>query len=34
VAVSVAAEIIALRWGGTGTPLTATAGAIHATGSA
>ncbi|MFE9308829.1 XdhC family protein [Streptomyces sp. NPDC088353] len=34
VAVSVAAEIVALRWGGTGTPLTATAGAIHATGSA
>nr|WP_206326875.1 XdhC family protein [Streptomyces sp. S3(2020)] len=29
VAVSVAAEIVALRWGGTGTPLTATAGAIH-----
>ncbi|MER7929330.1 XdhC/CoxI family protein [Streptomyces sp. NPDC096057] len=29
VAVSVAAEIIALRWGGTGTPLTGTAGAIH-----
>jgi len=29
VAVSVAAEIIALRWGGSGTPLTATAGAIH-----
>lgn len=34
VAVSVAAEIVALRWGGTGAPLTATAGAIHATGSA
>jgi xanthine dehydrogenase accessory factor len=34
VAVSVAAEIIALRWGGTGAPLTATAGAIHAAGSA
>ncbi|MFI9766305.1 XdhC family protein [Streptomyces sp. NPDC052415] len=30
VAVSVAAEIIALRWGGTGAPLTATQGAIHA----
>lgn len=29
VAVSVAAEIVALRWGGTGTPLTATGGAIH-----
>lgn len=29
VAVSVAAEIVALRWGGTGAPLTATAGAIH-----
>ncbi|MEV0976241.1 XdhC family protein [Streptomyces sp. NPDC049915] len=29
VAVSVAAEIVALRWGGTGTPLTATSGAIH-----
>ncbi|MFJ4685431.1 XdhC family protein [Streptomyces sp. NPDC088789] len=29
VAVSVAAEIIALRWGGTGTPLTATGGTIH-----
>ncbi|MFJ3669353.1 XdhC family protein [Streptomyces sp. NPDC090106] len=29
VAVSVAAEIVALRWRGTGTPLTATAGAIH-----
>ncbi|KKD03632.1 XdhC family protein [Streptomyces sp. WM6386] len=29
VAVSVAAEIVALRWGGTGTPLTTTAGAIH-----
>lgn len=34
VAVSVAAEIVALRWGGTGAPLSATAGAIHATGSA
>ncbi|MFQ6148768.1 XdhC family protein [Streptomyces seoulensis] len=34
VAVSVAAEIISLRWGGTGTPLTATAGAIHAVRSA
>jgi xanthine dehydrogenase accessory factor len=30
VAVSVAAEIVSLRWGGTGAPLTATAGAIHA----
>lgn len=29
VAVSVAAEIVALRWGGSGTPLTATTGAIH-----
>ncbi|MCH0567385.1 MULTISPECIES: XdhC family protein [unclassified Streptomyces] len=29
VAVSVAAEIVALRWGGSGAPLTATAGAIH-----
>ncbi|MFF2852223.1 XdhC family protein [Streptomyces sp. NPDC058001] len=29
VAVSVAAEIVALRWGGTGKPLTMTAGAIH-----
>ncbi|MFE6334591.1 XdhC family protein [Streptomyces sp. NPDC057798] len=29
VAVSVAAEIVALRWGGTGAPLTATQGAIH-----
>ncbi|SBT94630.1 xanthine dehydrogenase accessory factor [Streptomyces sp. DI166] len=29
VAVSVAAEIVALRWGGTGAPLTVTAGAIH-----
>ncbi|MDN3026762.1 XdhC/CoxI family protein [Streptomyces sp. S.PB5] len=29
VAVSVAAEIVALRWHGTGAPLTATAGAIH-----
>ncbi|MEU1511633.1 XdhC family protein [Streptomyces sp. NPDC005811] len=29
VAVSVAAEIVALRWGGTGAPLTGTAGAIH-----
>jgi xanthine dehydrogenase accessory factor len=28
-AVSVAAEIVALRWGGSGAPLTATAGAIH-----
>ncbi|MFF1448458.1 XdhC family protein [Streptomyces sp. NPDC058274] len=33
VAVSVAAEIVALRWGGTGVPLTATAGAIHPTGT-
>ncbi|MCT7355575.1 XdhC family protein [Streptomyces sp. 15-116A] len=29
VAVSVAAEIVALRWGGTGAPLTATRGAVH-----
>ncbi|POX55083.1 XshC-Cox1 family protein [Streptomyces sp. Ru71] len=29
VAVSVAAEIVALRWGGSGQPLTATSGAIH-----
>ncbi|MFE3645337.1 XdhC family protein [Streptomyces sp. NPDC059169] len=29
VAVSVAAEIIALRWGGSGAPLATTAGAIH-----
>ncbi|KOG28609.1 XdhC family protein [Streptomyces resistomycificus] len=29
VAVSVAAEIVALRWGGSGVPLTRTAGAIH-----
>ncbi|MEU5535398.1 XdhC/CoxI family protein [Streptomyces sp. NPDC020362] len=29
VAVSVAAEIVALRWGGSGAPLTTTAGAIH-----
>ncbi|MEW1830923.1 XdhC/CoxI family protein [Streptomyces sp. NPDC088196] len=29
VAVSVAAEIVALRWGGTGMPLTGAAGAIH-----
>lgn len=29
VAVSVAAEIIALRWGGSGLPLTARGGAIH-----
>ncbi|MFF2324506.1 MULTISPECIES: XdhC family protein [unclassified Streptomyces] len=29
VAVSIAAEIVALRWGGTGGPLTDTAGAIH-----
>ncbi|MDF3298989.1 XdhC family protein [Streptomyces tropicalis] len=34
VAVSVAAEIVALRWGGSGAPLTGTAGAIHAGGSA
>ncbi len=29
VAVSVAAEIVALRWGGTGAPLTGAVGAIH-----
>ena len=29
VAVSVAAEIVALRWGGSGAPLTATTGVIH-----
>ncbi|MFI6490220.1 XdhC family protein [Streptomyces sp. NPDC050564] len=29
VAVSVAAEVVALRWGGSGAPLTATGGAIH-----
>lgn len=29
VAVSVAAEIVALRWGGSGAPLMATAGEIH-----
>ncbi|EGX54968.1 xanthine dehydrogenase [Streptomyces zinciresistens K42] len=29
VAVSVAAEIVALRWGGSGAPLTGTAGAVH-----
>ncbi|MFF1274316.1 XdhC family protein [Streptomyces marokkonensis] len=29
VAVSVAAEIVALRWGGTGAPLTGTRGAVH-----
>ncbi|MEU6182323.1 XdhC family protein [Streptomyces coeruleorubidus] len=29
VAVSVAAEIVALRWGGTGAPLTLTEGAVH-----
>lgn len=29
VAVSVAAEIVALRWGGSGTPLAATGGSIH-----
>ena len=29
VAVSVAAEIVALRWGGSGVPLTATTGAVH-----
>ncbi|MFJ3305352.1 XdhC family protein [Streptomyces sp. NPDC086549] len=34
VAVSVAAEIVALRWGGSGAPLTVTEGAIHPTGSA
>ncbi|MFE9614218.1 XdhC family protein [Streptomyces sp. NPDC006012] len=33
VAVSVAAEIVALRWGGSGVPLTATAGAIHPAGA-
>ena len=33
VAVSVAAEIVALRWGGSGAPLTATAGAIHPAGA-
>ncbi|WP_210587241.1 XdhC family protein [Streptomyces sp. GESEQ-35] len=33
VAVSVAAEIVALRWGGTGAPLAATAGAIHPQGA-
>ncbi|MCF3130075.1 XdhC family protein [Streptomyces olivochromogenes] len=33
VAVSVAAEIVALRWGGSGVPLTATAGAIHPPGA-
>jgi len=33
VAVSVAAEIVALRWGGSGVPLTATAGAIHPSGA-
>ncbi|MFJ5775467.1 XdhC family protein [Streptomyces sp. NPDC093094] len=32
VAVSVAAEIVALRWGGSGTPLTCTDGAIHPAG--
>ncbi|MEU6576685.1 XdhC/CoxI family protein [Streptomyces sp. NPDC046805] len=34
VAVSVAAEIVALRWGGSGAPLTVTAGAIHPAGPA
>ncbi|MFC9289062.1 XdhC family protein [Streptomyces sp. NPDC057052] len=29
VAVSVAAEIVALRWGGSGVPLTSTTGAVH-----
>ena len=29
VAVSIAAEIVALRWGGTGAPLSGTAGAVH-----
>jgi xanthine dehydrogenase accessory factor len=29
-AVSIAAEIVARRWGGTGDPLTTTAGRIHA----
>ncbi|AVH54951.1 MULTISPECIES: XdhC family protein [Streptomyces] len=33
VAVSVAAEIIAMRWGGSGAPLTATLGAIHSAGA-
>ncbi|MEW2048824.1 XdhC/CoxI family protein [Streptomyces sp. NPDC005476] len=33
VAVSVAAEIVALRWGGSGAPLTATAGALHGPGT-
>ncbi|MFF4750860.1 XdhC family protein [Streptomyces sp. NPDC002514] len=33
VAVSVAAEIVALRWGGSGVPLTATAGDIHPAGA-
>lgn len=33
VAVSVAAEIVALRWGGSGVPLAATAGAIHPRGN-
>ncbi|MFG2127299.1 XdhC family protein [Streptomyces sp. NPDC048751] len=33
VAVSVAAEIVALRWGGSGAPLGATGGAIHPAGS-
>jgi xanthine dehydrogenase accessory factor len=28
-AVSIAAEIVGLHWGGTGQPLTATEGAIH-----
>jgi xanthine dehydrogenase accessory factor len=32
VAVSVAAEIVALRWGGSGAPLTVTGGAIHPAG--
>lgn len=32
VAVSVAAEIVALRWGGSGVPLSATGGAIHPAG--
>ncbi|MFJ1967847.1 XdhC family protein [Streptomyces sp. NPDC087903] len=32
VAVSVAAEIVALRWGGSGAPLTVTAGTIHPAG--
>ncbi|AKN68843.1 hypothetical protein QR97_02605 [Streptomyces sp. PBH53] len=33
VAVSVAAEIVALRWGGSGAPLSTTRGAIHPPGA-